>query len=165
MLAFDTKQPDSTTLHLHAKGLFLLAHKNNIHSVYNRAWSIFDKYYMFYDKRIYQLPEMDLIEFVAFMSQGGLALATIITYMSGVKHHLRVRGAKDFNDSFLLKFTLKGVTVSPHDPDVRLPITLLVLERILHALSWCMITSLKCSCILCYLLLGFMVFCRSCNFS
>ena len=73
MLAFDTKQPDITALCLHAKGLFLLADKNNTHSVYDRAWSIFDNYCTFYDKGIYQLQEMDMVEFVAFMSLGGLA--------------------------------------------------------------------------------------------
>ena len=134
MLAFDTKQPDSATLHLHAKGLFLLAHKNNTQSVYDRAWSIFDKYCMFYDKGIYQLQEMDMVEFVAFTSLGGLASTTIITYISGVKHNLKVRGARDFNDSFLQKLTLKGVAASPHGLDVRLPITLPVLERMLYAL-------------------------------
>ena len=78
---------------------------------------------------------MDMVEFVAFISLGGLAPTTIITYISGVEHHLRVRGARDLNDSFLLKLTLKGVAASPHELDVRLPITLLVLERMLHALS------------------------------
>ena len=89
---------------------------------------------MFYDKGIYQLQEMDMVEFIAFMSLGGLAPTAIITYITGVKHHLRVRGDRDFNDSFLLKFTLKGVAASPHEPDVRLPITLPVLERMQHAL-------------------------------
>ena len=118
ILAFDTKQPDSAAFHLHAKGLFLLAHKNNSHSVYNRAWSIFDKYCMFYDKGIYQLQEMDMVEFMAFMSLEGLAPTTIITYISGVKHHLRVRGTRDFNDSFLLKLTLTpSLQVHPHRVD------------------------------------------------
>ena len=89
---------------------------------------------MFYNKGIYQLQEMDMVELVAFMSLGGLAPTTIITYISGVKHHLRVRGARDFNDTFLLKLTLKEVAVSPHEPYVGLPITLAVLERMLHVL-------------------------------
>ena len=103
---------------MHAKGLILLAHRKNTHSVYDRAWNIFDYYCMFYDKGIRQLQEMDMVEFVAFMSLGGLAPSTIITYMSGVKHHLRLCGVKDFNDSFILQMTLKGVASSSHDPDV-----------------------------------------------
>ena len=77
---------------------------------------------------------MDMVEFMAFMSLGGLAPTNIITYMSGVKHHLWLKGASDFNDIFLLRLMLKGVAASPHEPDVRLPVTLLVLDRMLHAL-------------------------------
>ena len=77
---------------------------------------------------------MDMVEFVAFMSFGGLAPATIITYMLGVKHHLYLLGAPDFQDSFLFKLTLKGVASTPHEPDVHLAITLPVWEKVLHAL-------------------------------
>ena len=113
------------------KGLIMLAHKNNTHSMYDRAWGIFDNYCTFYHKGIYQLQEMDVVDFVAFLSLGGLALVTIITYMSRVKHNLRIRGAQDFNDSVLLWLTLNGVTAQP---DVWFQITLPVLERMLHAL-------------------------------
>ena len=89
---------------------------------------------MFYDKGIRQLQEMDMVEFVAFMSLGELAPVTIITYMSGVKYHLWLHGINDFNDSFILRMTLKGVASSPHNLDVTLPITLPVLEKMLHAL-------------------------------
>ena len=89
---------------------------------------------MFYNKGIHQLQELDMVEFVTFMSLGGLAPATIVTKMSGVKHHLQLRGVNDFNDSFLLRLTLKGVATTPHELDVRLPITLPVLEKMLHAL-------------------------------
>ena len=101
---------------MHAKGLFLLAHKDNTHSVYDRAWNMFDNYCTFYNKSIFQLQEMDIVEFVAFMSLGGLAPTMIITYMLGVKHHLRMQGAMDFNESFLLRLTLKGVAASHHEP-------------------------------------------------
>ena len=77
---------------------------------------------------------MDMVEFVAFMLLEGLTPTTIITYMLGVKHHLRLQGARDFNDSFLLRLTLKVVAASPHQHNVRLPITLLLLDRMLHAL-------------------------------
>ena len=76
---------------------------------------------------------MDMVEFIAFMSLGGLAPTMIITYISGVKHHLCLKGARDFNDSLLLGLTPKVVAASLHEPDVRLPITLPVLERMLHA--------------------------------
>ena len=75
-----------------------------------------------------------MVEIMAFMSLGGLAPTTIITYMSGVKHHLQLKGARDFNDSFLLRLMLQGVAASLHEPDASLTITFLVLDRMLHAL-------------------------------
>ena len=134
MLDFDTKRPDSATLYLHVKGLFLLAYKNNTHSVYDRAWSIFDNYCMFYDKGILSTPGN---------GHGGVCGFYVSRWISsnnnhhlhiGVKHHLQFQGARDFNDSFLLKLILKGAAASPHEPDVRLPITLPVLDRMFHAL-------------------------------
>ena len=77
---------------------------------------------------------MDLVDFVAFLSLGGLSPATKATYISGVKHRLRILGAKDFSDNFLLWITLKGVSAQPHQPDMRLPITLPVLARMLQSL-------------------------------
>ena len=77
---------------------------------------------------------MDIVDFVAYLSLGGLAPATIATYISGIKHHLRVRGANDFSDGFLLQITLKGVAAQPHQQDIRLQITLPVLVRMLQAL-------------------------------
>ena len=77
---------------------------------------------------------MGLVDFVAFLSLGGLASSTIVTYISRVKYHLRMRGAHDFSDSFLLQITLKGVTSQPYQPDVRLPITLPVLVQMLQVL-------------------------------
>ena len=103
---------------MHAKGLLLLVHKNNTHSVYDRAWGIFDNYYTFYDKGIFRLQKMDMVDFVAFLSLGVLAPTTIVTYMSGVKYNLRIRGAHNFNDSFLPCLTLKGVATQPYQPDV-----------------------------------------------
>ena len=89
---------------------------------------------MFYDKGFYQLQAMDMLEFMAFMCLGGLVPMIISTYILEVKHHLWLQGARDFNDSFLLKLTLQGVVASPHEPDMRLPITFLVLDGMLHAL-------------------------------
>ena len=64
----------------------------------------------------------------------GLAPATILSYLSGVKYHLRIRFHNDFSDSFLLKLVAKGIASQQHQPDVRLPITMDVLVKMLHAL-------------------------------
>ena len=63
-----------------------------------------------------------------------LAPATILLYISRVKYHLRIRFLNDFNDSFLLKLVVKGIASQQCQPDVRLPIMMDILIKMLHAL-------------------------------
>ena len=65
-----------------------------------------------YDKSLFALREFDFVEFVAFLSMANLAPATILSYISGVKYHLRIRFLNDFNDSFLLKLVAKELLVN-----------------------------------------------------
>ena len=63
-----------------------------------------------------------------------LAPVTILSYISEVKYHLRIRFLNDFNDSFLLKLVAKGIASQQRQPDVRLPIMMDILIKMLHAL-------------------------------
>ena len=63
-----------------------------------------------------------------------LVPATILSYILGVKYHLRIRFLNDFGDSFLLKLVAKGIMSQQCQPDVRLPITMDILVKMLHAL-------------------------------
>ena len=74
------------------------------------------------------------MNFVAFLSMANLALATILSYIFGVKYHLRIRFLNDFSDSFLLRLVAKGIVSQQHQLDVRLPITMDILVKMLHAL-------------------------------
>ena len=87
-----------------------------------------------YDKLLFTLKEFDFIEFLAFLSMADLTPATILSYISGVKYHLRIRFLNDFNDSFLVKVVAKGIASQQHQPDVRLLITMDILAKMLHAL-------------------------------
>ena len=49
-----------------------------------------------YSKDLQVLHDIDLVEFVGFMSLGGLAVSTIITYISSVRHKLKLMGKDDF---------------------------------------------------------------------
>ena len=100
--------------------LVTLAHRENTHSVYDRAWDIFVAHLQLYDKSLSALREFDFVEFVAFLSMANLVPATILLYISGVKYHLRIRFLNDFNDSFLLKLVAKGIASQQRLPDVGL---------------------------------------------
>ena len=91
-------------------------------------------HFQLYDKSLFTLKEFDFIEFVAFLSMAHLAPATILSYISGVKYHLRIRFLNDFNDSILLKLVAKGIASQQCQLDVRLPITMDILTKMLHAL-------------------------------
>ena len=85
-------------------------------------------------KSLFASREFDFVKFVVFLSMAGLALATILSYISGVKYHLRIRFLNDFNDSFLLKLVAKGIASQQRQPDVRLPVTMDILVKMFHAL-------------------------------
>ena len=105
-----------------------------MHSVYDRAWDIFMSHLQLYDKSLFALKEFDFIEFVVFLFMADLAPATMLSHISGVKYHLKIRFLNDFNDSFLLKLVAKGIASQQHRPDIRLPITVDILINMLHAL-------------------------------
>ena len=91
--------------------------------MYDRAWIVFNKYLDLYQKELVDIPEIDMIEFIAFLSLGQLAPSTISSYVSGVRHHLRIRNLPTFKDNFVLKLILKGVSNSNRQTDVWLLIS------------------------------------------
>lgn len=62
-----------------------------------------------YNNSLFALSEMDIVEFIAFLSLAYMASATNQTYMSGIRHHLKIRYLPDFQNSFLLNLVLKEV--------------------------------------------------------
>ena len=111
-----------------------LAHKGHTHQVYDIAWVVFIKHLNLYQKELDDISEIDMIEFVAFLSLGQLASSTITSYGSEVRHHLRLRNLPTFEDNFLLKLVLKGVSNSNQQTDVWLPISLDILQKMILAL-------------------------------
>ena len=82
--------------------------------MYDRVWEIFNKHLELYEKDLQDIKELDIIEFIAFLSLGQLVQATIATYILGVCHHLRLRNLPTFEDNFMLKLVLKGVSILQH---------------------------------------------------
>ena len=106
-----------------------------MHQVYDRAWVMFNKHLELYHKDFEEIQEVDKIKFITFLSLGQLAPSTIPSYVSGVRHHLRLRNLHTFEDNFLLKLVLKGVSNSHEQEDVRLPISLDILQNMITALD------------------------------
>ena len=130
-ITFPAGHLDLTDLRTHAEKLIHIAHSSHTHKVYDRVWEIFNKHLELYEKDLQDIKELDIIEFIAFLSLGQLAQMTIATYILGVHHHLRLRNLP----TFMLKLVLKGVSNSHVQVDVRLPISLDILQHMIVALS------------------------------
>ena len=96
-----------------AKQLSLAVHALSSHKVYNRAWSLFGEYLKLYQRDIHHLRELDLVEFVTFLALAEMARASIHTYVSGVKHHLKIHSLPDFSTGFALALVLKACLIPP----------------------------------------------------
>ena len=74
------------------------------------------------------------MEFISYLSLSGLAPATILLYVAGVRANFRWQGLPTFTNSFVIKMMLKGVTAKHRDPDIRLPVTWEILHQMCEAL-------------------------------
>ena len=75
-VTFPARHPDLTDLRIHAEKLIHIAHR---HKVYDRACEIFNRHLELYEKDLQDIKELDIIEFIAFLSLGQLAQTTIAT--------------------------------------------------------------------------------------
>ena len=74
------------------------------------------------------------MEFISYLSLSGLAPATILLYIAGVRANFCWWGLPTFSNSFFIKMMLKGVTAKHRDPDIQLPVTREILRQMCDAL-------------------------------
>ena len=74
------------------------------------------------------------MEFISYLSLSGLAPATILLYVAGVRANFHWHGLPTFNNSFMIKMMLKGVSAKHKEPDIRLPVTRQILHQMCEAL-------------------------------
>ena len=120
----DTPRAMPGPYHQHTEVLGSLAHQPATHGVYDRAWELFNRFLMPYNKTLHALCDLDLVEFISLLSLIPLAGTTIRTYILGVGHHLKIRLLPDFQSSFIISLVLKGATSLEASGDVRIPISL-----------------------------------------
>ena len=91
------------------------------------------------------MQESQFMEFIAYLSLSGLAPATILLYVSGVRANLCWCKLNPFYDSFIIKMMLKGMNAKHRDPDVRLPVTRQLLGQMCQVLP-CVVCDPYLSC-------------------
>ena len=119
---------------MHARELTALAYKESTYKSYSRAWNIFLTFFQAYNVPINDISEGQFMEFISYLSLSGLAPATILLYVAGVRANFHWQGLPTFSNSFVIKMMLKGVTTKHRDPDIRLPVTREILHQMCEAL-------------------------------
>ena len=125
-----------STLRQHIRQLTALAYKESTYKSYSRAWQLFLQFTKGYSTPIYGLLEHQFMEFISYLSLSCLAPATIYLYVSGVRNNLCWWGLNTFQDSFVIKMMLKGVSAKHREPDICLPITRDILGQMCLVLAY-----------------------------
>ncbi|XP_041379259.1 uncharacterized protein LOC121391847 [Gigantopelta aegis] len=84
---------------------------------------------------LWPVPLEHLIHFIAYLSLEQLSPSTVRTYISGLSNWHRLTGYGDPTEHFVISKLLEGCSRGNTRLDVRSPITLPVLEKIVAALS------------------------------
>lgn len=106
--------------------------------VYMNYWLHYVQYCEQYKVSV-TLPvaEVNLVNFLAHLLVSKYSLSTVTSHVSAFSYLHKALGYKDFGSSFLIKQFIKGANNSvPCKPDTRLPITIELLQKIVHALRF-----------------------------
>ena len=134
------QQPGNTpyfplsTLRDHVRELTTLEYRESTCKSYGRVWQLFISFTQAYGILVYGIAEHQFMEFISYLSLVGLALATILLYVTGVKANLCWHSLPDFQNSFMICMMLKGVSVKYREPDICLPVTHDILHQMCQAL-------------------------------
>ncbi|KAJ8304804.1 hypothetical protein KUTeg_018387 [Tegillarca granosa] len=78
----------------------------------------------------------DLNNFIAFLSLKGCASSTIRTYISAIGNRCKMLNFTDTTKSFIVKKMLIGLTRLDKRTDIRMPITVDILKKLLNSVSF-----------------------------
>lgn len=111
---------------------------HNTHQSYKTAMSVFQKFH----KKIYKTsPEFPInvaqvIYFVSWLHMEGKSHNTINTYVAGLSYYHRLNGFTDPTQFFIIKKLIKGAQQLSSTPDIRLPITPQILQKLVQAVKY-----------------------------
>ena len=73
--------------------------------------------------------------FVAYMYQEGFKAETIRSHLSAIAYSHKMQGFPSPTDSFLIKKLIKGAGAQSPGGDVRFPVTISILQRLIKKMS------------------------------
>jgi hypothetical protein len=110
----------------------------NTKKVYKQAISCFRGYMKTYYKVccISKVSLGQVICFVAYLFRVGKAPGSITTYLAALSYYFRISNTPDLTNNFLIKKMLSGAKRLASSSDMRQPITLPILEKLLVSLQY-----------------------------
>ena len=104
---------------------------------YRMAWTAFQSFRNAYHFNTLQDPNVEqLALFISYMSCHKYSASTIATYMAGLSFCLRSRGLHDITQVFPIRHLIEGCRRLHTREDIRCPITLNILKRLINVLPY-----------------------------
>ena len=101
------------------------------------AWTAFQSFRNAYHFNTLQDPNVEqLALFISYMSCHKYSASTIATYMAGLSFCLRSRGLHDITQVFPIRHLIEGCRRLHTREDIRCPITLNILKRLINVLPY-----------------------------
>ena len=108
----------------------------NTWNVYENALKSFAEFRNQYSlDQIWPPPLMHIINYVIFLSSEGYSATTAKSYISGISFKIKLYNGVDSTKSFVIQKLLSGMSKKHKKPDLRRPITLSILERLVTVLT------------------------------
>ena len=107
----------------------------NTSLTYQTALNAFNEFQKIYHLReSLPIPSHDVVLFIAYCFEKGLAAKTISTYIAGLNYLHKLHDFYNLTDNFIIKKVLEGYQRKRRSDDIRAPITYKILESILQTL-------------------------------
>ena len=103
--------------------------------MYDNALRLFNQFTILQGHQRSWPPTVNLvIDFVAFLSLQGYASSSIKSYISAISFQCKINNQEDVTQNFVVKKLLVGIGRIDKRKDVRMPITLNILNKVVQAL-------------------------------
>lgn len=109
----------------------------NTWKTYNSAVQSLGNFRLLYDlPDIWPVPLYDLIQYIAYMSYKSISASTVNSYISGISYVHKLYSMEDHTKSFFVAKLIEGMKRrNPRNGDLRMPISLQLLTKLIVALS------------------------------
>ncbi|KAJ8311104.1 hypothetical protein KUTeg_011345 [Tegillarca granosa] len=119
------------------KQLLVASISDQTRQVYSSAMDCFENFRLL-QKYASQWPPLLLhvTDFIAYLSLPNYSPSTARSYISAIGYHCKISGFADVTQSFIVKKMLTGLNRIDKRRDIRMPITVDILQKILHSLPF-----------------------------